>query len=60
MQNKPTDFVKYLFHNGELSDAYRYLGCHLVFTENKKIMGASFCVYAPYAREISVVGDFNN
>ena len=44
----------YLFHQGTYYHAYNLLGCHL---ENG---GAWFRVWAPNAKEISVVGDFNN
>ncbi len=43
----------YLFHQGTYYHAYNLLGCH---TENG---GAWFRVWAPNAREVSVVGDFN-
>ena len=43
----------YLFHQGTYYHAYNLLGCH---TENG---GAWFRVWAPNAKEISVVGDFN-
>ena len=44
----------YLFHQGTYYHAYNLLGCHL---ENG---GAWFRAWAPNAKEISVVGDFNN
>ena len=43
----------YLFHQGTYYHAYNLLGCH---PENG---GAWFRVWAPNAKEISVVGDFN-
>ncbi|HEY8364199.1 MAG TPA: alpha amylase C-terminal domain-containing protein [Haloplasmataceae bacterium] len=60
MLNNPHDFVKYLFHKGELKDAYKYLGSHLVFDNAYNIIGVSFYVYAPHAKSVSVIGDFNN
>ncbi|QVK18709.1 1,4-alpha-glucan branching protein GlgB [Mycoplasmatota bacterium] len=60
MINQPTDFVSYLFHKGELKEAFKHFGSHLVFDEEKNVIGASFCVYAPHAKEVSVIGDFNN
>ena len=44
----------YLFHQGTYYHAYELLGCHV---ENG---GAWFRVWAPNAKEISVVGDFND
>ena len=44
--------------NGQDNKVYEYLGSHLA-TENGK-SGAYFRVYAPHAKEIFVVGDFNN
>ena len=43
------------FHQGELYDAYKYLGC--VF--DKKTSSATFRVWAPHAWSVSVIGDFN-
>ena len=45
---------KYLFHRGEHREAYNYMGAHC--TKNSVI----FRVWAPHAKTIAVVGDFNN
>lgn len=45
---------RYLFHKGESREAYKYMGAH--FEDD----GVIFRVWAPNARSISVVGDFNN
>ncbi len=42
------------FHNGRLTDAYKYMGAHTCGDETV------FRVWAPNAREVSVVGDFND
>lgn len=44
----------YLFNTGENDQAYKYLGAHW-----NPDSGAVFRVWAPHARSISVVGDFN-
>ena len=41
------------FYTGKCMNAYEFLGCHLVEE------GAYFRVFAPAARGISVIGDFN-
>ena len=47
----------YLFNQGTYYHAYELLGCHL---DNKKnTNGAFFRVWAPNAKSVSVVGDFN-
>ncbi len=56
---EPTDFIKYLFHKGELKEAYHHFGSHVIFDDMKNVIGVSFCVYAPHAKEVSVIGDFN-
>lgn len=48
----------YLFNEGNLQQAYRHLGAH--FTEQQGVAGVRFCVWAPNARCVSVVGDFNH
>ncbi|SCW28461.1 1,4-alpha-glucan branching enzyme [Paenibacillus tianmuensis] len=47
----------YLFHEGNLFRSYRMLGAHLAESEGKR--GVRFVVWAPHAREVRVVGDFN-
>lgn len=47
----------YLFHQGTNYQSYKMLGCHA--TEWKGRNGYRFSVWAPHAREIFVVGDFN-
>ena len=44
----------YGFYTGKVLDAYEYFGCHL--TEN----GAIFRTFAPAAKRICVIGEFNN
>jgi len=44
----------YLFREGTHASLYRKLGCHL-----RREAGAHFAVWAPNARAISVVGDWN-
>lgn len=45
------------FLNGTWTDAYQKIGCH--FTTIHGIDGMYFAVWAPTARRVSVVGDFN-
>ena len=55
--NKSEDkFKKWLdgFYKGEEYEAYKFLGCH------KQKTKYVFRVWAPNAKEVSVVGDFNN
>ena len=48
----------FAFHSGHSTDAYKLFGAH--FTEIDGIKGVLFCVYAPNAHQVQVVGDFNN
>lgn len=48
----------YLFHQGTYYNSYEFLGCHIE-TKNGKTVTV-FRVYAPNAKSVSVVGDFNN
>ncbi|MDQ1909345.1 1,4-alpha-glucan branching protein GlgB [Paenibacillus sp. GD4] len=47
----------YLFHEGSLFQSYRMLGAHIM--ESEGVKGVRFAVWAPHARDIRVVGDFN-
>ena len=46
------------FHAGTLTDGWRWFGAHPA--EKKGEKGWSFRVWAPHAKSVSVVGDFNN
>ena len=49
---------EYLFHSGEHYRAYNYMGAHKENRLGKD--GVMFRVWAPNAKSVSVVGDFNN
>ncbi|MEG1181412.1 MAG: 1,4-alpha-glucan branching protein GlgB, partial [Oscillospiraceae bacterium] len=51
------DFDSYLFHEGTNFEAGKYLGSHRMLRDGKE--GVVFRVWAPNARGVSVVGDFN-
>ena len=48
---------EFLFHAGNLHRAHERLGCHL--GDHGGTRGAWFAVWAPHAREVSVIGSFN-
>ena len=48
----------YLFHQGENSHAYDFFGSHKMSVDGKN--GVVFRVWAPQAKSVSIVGDFNN
>ncbi len=54
----PNDFPLYLFFQGKNSEAYKFFGVHRI-TEDGVSMHR-FRVWAPRAKSISVVGDFND
>jgi len=47
----------YHFKEGSLFQAYEHLGAHLMERNGER--GVYFAVWAPNAREVSVIGDFN-
>ncbi len=59
MQNVET-YNKYHFNEGKLEKGYDLFGAHIVKDDNGNHKGVMFRTYAPNARIISVVGDFNN
>lgn len=56
--NKPDNLPLYLFRNGTNRRSYEYLGLHKVTHKGKECMVAR--VWAPHAREVSLVGNFCN
>ena len=48
----------YLFHRGENAHAYEFFGSHKDSVKGRN--GVVFRVWAPHARSVSVVGDFNH
>lgn len=53
-----TNFNEYLFHQGKNYEAYNILGSHKRIEDGK--LGIQFATWAPNARAVYVVGDFNN
>lgn len=58
MQIRPSSYDLYLFHQGQLFFSYRTMGSHVL--EAGDGSGVRFCVWAPHAKTVSVVGDFND
>ncbi len=52
-----TEFDLHLFAEGNHFELYKKLGAHLV--EHEGVRGVVFAVWAPSARRVSVIGDFN-
>ena len=52
-----TEFDTYLFAEGKHYDVYEKFGAHPMTIDSVK--GTYFAVWAPHARRVSVVGDFN-
>jgi len=53
-----TDFDIYLFKEGHYFNAYEKLGSHII--DLNGTIGTYFAVWAPNAKQVSVMGDFNN
>ena len=53
-----TELDAYLFGNGTHYEIYNKMGAHLCTKDGKE--GVYFVVWAPKAKEVYVVGDFNN
>ncbi|MBB5326242.1 1,4-alpha-glucan branching enzyme [Anoxybacillus tepidamans] len=54
----PTDFEIHLFHEGSLYKSYELFGAHVI--KESGVTGTRFCVWAPHAREVRLVGSFND
>ncbi len=56
--DKELELPVYLFHKGENFKAQEFLGSHKKVLKGEE--GYAFRVYAPHAKAVSVVGDFND
>ncbi len=52
-----TDFDKYLIGEGNNERAYQKMGAHLIELNGQQ--GVHFAVWAPSARQVQIIGDFN-
>ncbi len=57
MEHRITDLDIYLFNGGTHYEIYNKLGAHLAVEDG--VEGVYFAVWAPNAKTVSVVGDFN-
>lgn len=57
MANHPTDFELHLFHEGTLFQSYQLFGAHVMKIDFCTY--TRFCVWAPAAVAVRLVGDFN-
>ena len=58
MTCKVSDWDQYLFGQGNHYEIYKKLGAHL--TEKDGVAGTYFAVWAPRAKSVRLIGDFNN
>lgn len=54
----PTDYQLHLFHEGNLYEGYRFFGSHIL--KGGSEVKTRFCVWAPNASCVRLVGDFNH
>ncbi|WP_155268513.1 1,4-alpha-glucan branching protein GlgB [Clostridium beijerinckii] len=57
-ESEITNFNTYLFHQGKNYESYTILGSHIRTEKRKK--GVQFVTWAPNAKAVYVVGDFND
>jgi len=57
-QARFTEYDAYLFKQGSHARLHEKLGAHIARLD--EVSGAYFSVWAPNAREVSVIGDFND
>ena len=53
-----TDVPLHLFHHGENFETYRLMGAHPAIYKRRR--GFIFRVWAPRAKRVSIIGEFNN
>ena len=60
MTNQQYNFDVAAFLSGTSQSAFQMLGAKLTTDEQNHVSGGLYSVYAPHAKSVSVVGDFNN
>ncbi len=50
----------YYFDQGECLEAYKVFGAHLVKDEDGKNIACEFCLYAPNAKRVDIIGEWND
>ncbi|SEM41185.1 1,4-alpha-glucan branching enzyme [Mesobacillus persicus] len=58
MLTHPSDYQLHLFHEGSLFESYELFGAHIINCESA--IYTRFCVWAPTALAVRLVGDMNN
>jgi 1,4-alpha-glucan branching enzyme len=53
----PTDYQLHLFHEGSLFQSHKLFGAHVLWGSQNA--STRFCVWAPNARKVRLVGEFN-
>ena len=53
-----TNFPLHLYYHGENFKAYEFMGAHPIVRQRKR--GFIFRVWAPHAKQVSIIGEFNN
>ncbi|MGM0420340.1 MAG: 1,4-alpha-glucan branching protein GlgB [Bacillota bacterium] len=56
-EKTPSNYDRYLFHRGRHFQAYKFMGAHPGEKNDKT--GTYFTVWAPNAKSVAVIGDFN-
>lgn len=54
-----SDFL-YYYDQGKSREAYKVFGAHLVKDDSGNKIGCEFCLFAPNAKEVSLVGEWND
>ncbi len=55
----PTDYQLHLFHEGNFFQGHQLFGAHILQKDSKEVF-TRFCVWAPNALQVKLLGDFNN
>jgi len=56
--SKLSEFDLYLYHQGTNYHTHQMLGAHLI--NQNGVLGVRFAVWAPHAKSVSIVGNFNH
>lgn len=60
VRDKINSTFLYYFDQGKCLNAYDVFGAHLVKNKKNEVIGCEFCLFAPNAKKVDIIGEWND